>query len=84
MSSIFFNYFLHMLYTFCGFLAGTIGSFFLGKLLSVPGSDESSHIIDRGFFSLWMFLGALVGGGIGFGYGIKAIADGTHPINLIR
>ena len=69
-----------MLYMISFSLIGTLFAYFVGKLF---GADFSDHQFMPSTGHILMFCGALVGGGVGIGYGSSLLFNGTHFYNKI-
>lgn len=68
-----------MLYTLTGLITGIALTVVVGKLLNVDGAHGNNGQYLGEFPYIFLVLaGALVGGGVGFGYGLHAFQSGTY------
>lgn len=70
-----------MFYTIAGAILGSVGMYVYCKLRDVSFHSSGFFPSDGG---MCVMLGFVVGGCIGFGYGVHALANGTHIINRIH
>jgi hypothetical protein len=67
-----------MLYTIIGSFIGGTGCYIIAKIFNIEFEKNAGIIRLPGPGELLVIAGTIFGGGIGFGYGINAFANGAY------
>jgi hypothetical protein len=72
-----------MLYTIIGAISGGLVTFLICRICNIKTDEHHGFIRMPSGGQICILAGTILGAGMGFGYGVSSLANGTHLINKI-